>query len=133
MRLLAFALIVTSSGCMDVPTAEELTLEDELVQERRYAVVPDGTRAVGRTSPEPEPDPELEAVEQTSPRSGKPRIVVTRYDASRIDDEYGAADGTALCPFDVRAEGLPRSTPAVRPSPPSWPRSSARRTVKTRS
>lgn len=100
------ALSLLAVGCVEVPVADSLLHDDAAQFDYDYAQIPDGERIeVPREDVEVAPE-ELEPADP----AGRPRVIVSRYDASRFEDEYveeGFADGTALCPFEVSGVGLP--------------------------
>ena len=116
-RLLASALLLTAA-CAELPATDTLAGHDDPFGERGFSVVPDGavhprpatvTIELAPTAPEPDDvEPEAEEAEADAPYAGPPRIVVTRWDDTldEQEDRYWA-DGTARCPFEVQALGLP--------------------------
>lgn len=100
------ALSLLAVGCVEVPEADSLLHEDAAELDYDYAHIPDGERI---EAPREDVEVAPEELEPADP-AGRPRVIVSRYDASRFDEEYadeGFADGTALCPFDVSSVGLP--------------------------
>lgn len=100
MGRLALLLPLFLAACAEVPTAA-ITVDERLPGATRYTMIPDG--AVHTRPPAPRDEVTPAADTQDARPHNPPRIVVTRYDASRSDN----GDGTALCPFDVQAHGFP--------------------------
>lgn len=102
MGRFALLLPILLAACAEIPTAA-ISVDERLPDTTQYAVIPNATVRTGPPTPPPaDAPPVVEAAEATG-GDHSPRIVVTRYDASRGD----SGDGTALCPFDVRAHGFP--------------------------
>jgi hypothetical protein len=103
---LTVALSLLAVGCVEVPVADSLLHEDAAEVDYDYAHIPDGERIeVAREDVEVAPG-EQDAADPAD----RPRVIVSRYDASLFEDEYsedGVAHGTALCPFEVSSVGLP--------------------------
>jgi hypothetical protein len=87
-------LCAFAAGCTEAPEADELLHEDGAGFTYDGTRIPDGVRI------EAAPD-----VPEPAFTGERPRVVVTRYDRSRVED--GIADGTAMCPFEVTSVGLP--------------------------
>ena len=97
----ALALSSFVVGCVEVPVADSLLHEDAAEFDYDYSHIPDGERL--EVAPE-DVDVAPDVVEPPD-ADGRPRVTVSRYDASRYEDGY--ANGTALCPFEVSSVGLP--------------------------
>ena len=98
--------MLVATGCAEIPEAGDIPLGDDLrSQSLAYEAIPDQERIeapvldeleVVEAEPEPEP----------SPHVGGPKIVVSSFDETAVD-EYGEGEGTALCPFTVEGRGFP--------------------------
>lgn len=99
-----------ATGCAEIPEAGDLPSEDDpRALSLAYEAIPD--RMADETpAPVVEAEPEMEIEPDVEPELvpyvGQPRIVVSSFDDAALD-EWGMADGTALCPFTVEGQGFP--------------------------
>jgi len=101
-----FVLGLLATGCAEIPHAEDLpSADDPRAPSLPYEAIPD-RGGVDAPAPVADPAPTIEAEPEVEPSSDRPEIVVSDYDDDAAD-EYGEADGTALCPFTVEGRGFP--------------------------